>query len=415
MAGINGPRQAPYPVWLEKSTVWTGHTSTPRRCMGKTADELPTWPKATEDWIDRMVCTGAFCRTPAYARRHATPRDRLSRRTRRARLARVTTTQTWTSRLPGLGIALAAALVGWAINTRVALLSPLLVALVLGMVVGNTLPLPDRVRPGLHFAAKPLLRAGIVLLGLSISFGSIWALGLPMIAVVIVVTFATFLFTTALAKRMGLSSELGLLVGAGCSICGAAAIAGMDGVVGADEDDVASAVGIITLFGLIAIPVIPLAATALHLSPAQAGAWVGASTHEVAQVVAAAGTIGGAALSTAVVVKLTRVLLLAPMVAGIAATRRDHGDDGKRPPLVPLFVIGFLVAVALRSFVPLPAAALHVAQIAQTLLLAMAMFALGAGVRLRALVTTGGRSLLLGAIASLFIALVGFGGALVAA
>lgn len=327
----------------------------------------------------------------------------------------MTTTQTWLSRLPGIGVALVAALIGWAVNTRVSLLSPLLVALVLGMVVGNTIPLPDRVRPGLQFAAKPLLRAGIVLLGLSISFGSIWALGLPMIGAVILVTFATFLFTTALARRMGLSSELGLLVGAGCSICGAAAIAGMDGVVGADEDDVASAVGIITLFGLVAIPVIPLAAAGLRLSPARAGAWVGASTHEVAQVVAAAGTLGGAALSTAVVVKLTRVLLLAPMVAGVAAMRRDRAADGKRPPLVPVFVIGFLVGVALRSFVPLPAELLHVAQVAQTLLLAMAMFALGAGVRLRALVTTGGRSLLLGAISSVVIALLGLGGALVAA
>lgn len=336
-------------------------------------------------------------------------------RARDARLAGVTTTQTWLSRLPGIGIALVAALLGWAVNSRVSLLSPLLVALVMGVVIGNTLPLPQRVRPGLQFAAKPLLRVGIVLLGLSISFGSIWALGLPMIGAVIVVTFATFLFTTALARRMGLSNELGLLVGAGCSICGAAAIAGVDGVVGAEEDDVASAVGIITLFGLIAIPVIPLAATGLHLSPAQAGAWVGASTHEVAQVVAAAGTLGGAALATAVVVKLTRVLLLAPMVAGIAAIRRDRTADGTRPPLVPLFVLGFLVAVALRSFVPLPAGVLHVAQLAQTLLLAMAMFALGAGVRVRALVTTGGRSLLLGAIASVFIALVGLGGALVAA
>ncbi|WP_460771489.1 YeiH family protein [Mariniluteicoccus flavus] len=319
----------------------------------------------------------------------------------------------WAGRLAGLAVAVGAALVGWLVNRWVPLLSPLLVALLLGIVAGNATRLPEVLRPGLTFAAKPLLRAGIVLLGLQISFGSILGLGLPLVGVIVAVTACTFLLTTWLARRLGLPSELGLLVAAGCSICGAAAIAGMNGAVGADEDDVASAIGIITLFGLVAIPVIPLAATALGLPAEMAGAWAGASIHEVAQVVAAAGTIGAAALATAVVVKLTRVLLLAPMVAAVSAVRR-RSSTGPRPPLVPLFVVGFLVAVAVRSLVPLPAGLLGGAGIAQNLLLATAMFALGAGVRLRHLVTTGGRTVLLGAAASTFIAAAGLGGVLLA-
>lgn len=309
-------------------------------------------------------------------------------------------------------LCLAVAVAGMVVNHYVPLLSPLLVALVLGILAGNLLPLPDVLRPGLLYAAKPLLRLGIVLLGLQISFGAVWALGLPLLGVVVAATFLTFLFTTVLARRLGLRPELGLLVAAGCSICGAAAIAGMNGAVDAEEEDVASAVGIITFFGLLAIPAVPLLSGALRLPPEVFGAWSGASIHEVAQVVAAAGTVGGAALSVAVIVKLTRVLLLAPMVAGVTALNRRRAEDGTRPPLVPLFVLGFLVAVAIRSFVPVPPPVLDGVKLAQTLLLALAMFALGAGVHLRNLVTTGGRTIVTGAAATVFISAVSLAGIL---
>lgn len=305
--------------------------------------------------------------------------------------------------VPGLALALLMAALGWAVNRLIPLASPLLVALLVGIVLGNAVALPEAVRPGLALSAKFLLRCGVVLLGVQVSLSAIAALGWPLIVLVVGATVVTFLLTAAVARRLGVRPAAGLLIAAGCSICGAAAIAGMNGAVDAEEDEVATAIGIITLFGLIAIPVVVVTGGLLGL-PAQAfGAWSGASIHEVAQVVAAAGTVGGAALTTAVVVKLTRVVMLAPLVAGVAAINRRQVTSGRRPALVPWFVIGFMVAVCVRSFAPLPAAFFSGAQIVQTLLLAMAMFGLGAGVPLGRLLRNGGRPLMVGAIASVFL------------
>ena len=141
------------------------------------------------------------------------------------------------------------------------------------------------------------------------------------------------------AKRM--------LIAGGFSICGAAAVAAVDGVIQTDKDEeVVTAVALVVVFGTLMIPFVPFASSLLGFSSGEAGLWAGASTHEVAQVVAAGGVIGGGALAVAVIVKLARVLLLAPVMAvvGVAHRRRTGADaSGKRPPLVPLFVLAFLI------------------------------------------------------------------------
>lgn len=305
--------------------------------------------------------------------------------------------------VPGAGACLVVAALGLALNQVVPLVSPLLLALIVGIVAGNLLRLPRSLSPGLMLCARSLLRWGIVLLGLQISFAAIWKLGPALLAMVVLTTALTFVFTTWLARRMGLTVGRGMLIAAGCSICGASAIAGVRGIVDADEEDVAASVGIITFFGLLAIPIVPLLASLLRLPAEALGGWSGASIHEVAQVVAAAGTVGGVALSTAVIVKLTRVLLLAPLVAGLSALRHRHAARDSRPALVPWFVTGFVAMVTLRSVVTLPPTLLSGLQTVQTLLLAAAMSALGAGVHLRTLARNGRNSIAVGAISSAFI------------
>jgi uncharacterized integral membrane protein (TIGR00698 family) len=224
-----------------------------------------------------------------------------------------------------------------------------------------------------------------------------------------------------LGARLGLSWTHRLLIGCGFSICGAAAVAAVDGVVEADEEETASAVALVVLFGTAMIGVVPLVAAALGLSPAAAGIWAGASVHEVAQVVAAGGAVGGGALAVAVVVKLGRVLLLAPVVAWVSWRRRAALDsaardahDIRRPALLPGFVLGFLALVALRTWVTPPGWVLESASLAQTLLLAAAMFALGCGVRLARLRAAGAAPFLLAALATAWVGLLGLGGALLA-
>jgi uncharacterized membrane protein YadS len=135
--------------------------------------------------------------------------------------------------------------------------------------------------------------------------------------------------------------------------------------------------------------------------------------HDVGQVVATAQIAGSAALAVAVVVKLTRVLTLAPIVAiaSVVERRRQVGTDltTKRPPIVPLFVAGFIVAMLLRTFLPIPTLVLNDANTLQTALLAMALFGLGSAVRLRTVIGTGWRALAVGLLSWVLVAALSLG------
>lgn len=262
--------------------------------------------------------------------------------------------------------------------------------------------------PGLKFSSRSLMRAGIVLLGLKLSLVDIAALGWGAIVVVVGIVLATFALTWALGRALRLPGREPLLLAAGFSICGASAIGAMAGATRAKEQEQATPVALVTLCGTLAIAVLPALQDPLALSNAQFGHWVGASVHDVGQVVATAQVAGASALAVAVVVKLTRVVMLAPMVAVAAAvTRRGGESGGSRPAIVPLFVVGFLAAVLLRTLLPMPAGLLAVADTAQTWLLAVALVALGSAVRVRALLTTGWRALVVALVSWAAIAAMG--------
>ncbi|MFI1336671.1 YeiH family protein [Streptomyces sp. NPDC020845] len=286
-------------------------------------------------------------------------------------------------------------------------------------------------RAGLSFAGKRLMRLGVVLLGLKLSLDDVLGLGWASVAMVCGVVAATFFGTWWLGRRMGLRGDQPLLVATGYAICGASAIGAVSEVSDSDERDVATSVALVTLCGTLAIAVLPLLQHPLGLSDARFGRWVGASVHDVGQVVAAAQTAGPSALGEAVLVKLMRVALLAPLVAAVAISvraRRARGTEQaqlglgeeagrtapttRRPPLVPLFVLGFLAMVAVRSTGRLPSAALDTAATAQELLLAAALFGLGSAVHLPSLARTGGRVAALGLCAWVVVAGVGYGGVL---
>ncbi len=321
--------------------------------------------------------------------------------------------------LPGVAFAAAGTAVAFIINLFVPILSPLTAGVLLGVVLANTGLVTSRVQPGLAISTRRLLRAGVVFLGLQLSLLDVIGLGVPLLVLVVVVVVFGFVFTQWIGQRMGLSRDLSLLTAAGFSICGASAIAAMEGATTANEDEVATSIALVTIFGTIALFGWPLLQHALHLGNEAYGAWAGASVHEVAQVVAAASPAGEEALATAVVVKLARVIMLAPLVAAVAyaARRRSKADPdsgGKRAPLVPLFVLGFLIMVVIRTTGVLPQGLLDAAKIFTTALLAAALFGLGTGVRVRILLATGPRALALGAVSTVVIAVVAYAGVLLA-
>ena len=302
--------------------------------------------------------------------------------------------------------------------------SSLVVGIALGAVVANTLGVPAVLAPGVRFGARTLLRAGIVVLGLRLSLGDVVGLGADGLLVVMMVVIVTFFGTQWIARQLGIGRDLGLLVATGYSICGASAIAAVNGVVHADEEETAYAITLVTIAGTLSIFVLPFVADRIGLVGAEFGTWVGASVHDVGQVVATASTGDAAALEAATVVKLTRVVLLAPLVALVSLSARRRApktlsaasNDAaveQHPPLLPLFVIGFLAAMLVRSSGVLSDEALDVAADVEKILLTVALVSMGMGVRVGQMRRLGARPLVLGLLAWVLVAGTAYVGTLI--
>jgi len=322
----------------------------------------------------------------------------------------------WARYVPGLLLVAAGVAVAFLVNHLVPVASALTVAVGLGVLTRNLGLVRARALPGTRFATRRLLRAGVVLLGLQLAVTEVLRLPRGVLLGVVLTVAVTFAATLVVGRLLRVRPGTTLLVATGFSICGASAAAAMDAVSDSDEEDLATAVALVTIFGGVALVALPLLCGPLGLDATAAGTWAGASVHEVAQVVAAASPAGAAALSVAVVVKLTRVVLLAPVVAGYSLLhrRRRASSDGRRPPVVPLFVVGFVAMVALRGTAVLPGSVLDGARVVTTLLLAGALFGLGTGVHVRSLVRTGGRAFTLGLVSTLVAAVTSLVAVLVA-
>ena len=346
------------------------------------------------------------------------------------------------SKLPGLALAALGVATAGAVHLLLPAVPMLTAAVVLGILAAH-LPgartlVRGLARPGLSLAGKRLMRLGVVLLGLKLSVGDIIGLGWPTVAMVVVVVAATFTGTQWLGRRLGLPGDQPLLIATGYSICGASAICAVSEVRESEERDVATSVALVTLCGTLAIAVLPLLHHPLGLDDGQFGRWIGAGVHDVGQVVAAAQTAGPHALGQAVLVKLMRVALLAPLVAAVVLSVRARANAEartarirtgtaadaatsaeeirtQRPPLIPLFVLGFLLMVAARTTGWLPGSALGLAGTLQEVLLAAALFGLGSAVHLPTLARTGWRVAALGLCSWMVIAGVSYGGVLLTA
>lgn len=320
------------------------------------------------------------------------------------------------SLLPGLSLCLAiAALAVWLgeipfVKDRLHL-GALLLVIVLGMLWKTILPPPAWALPGIDAAQRPLLRAGVALLGFKLSLSGLASVGWQALVVVLVSTTAALAFGWWLADRMGLPHKLGLLLGVGTAVCGASAIVAAESVVQGERKDVAASLGVITLLGTVGILVYPLVAKLTGMPQFLYGVWDGASLHEMAQVVAAGSAVGDEALRVATVVKLARIAMLAPIVLFLAWTMRRHGEesgDAKVAP-VPWFLVLFVVFVAINSFVRLPESVLGWLNGAGLWVLAIGMAGVGLQTGFSDVKEAGGRAVLVGLLQWLFLAALSFG------
>lgn len=308
------------------------------------------------------------------------------------------------TRLPGVALALLIGLAGLALAALPVFsrlqLSALTLAIVLGMLIGNLAGtrLPPQLTPGIAFSQRNLLRAGIVLYGLRISFQQIAAIGVEALLLDVLIVVSTLGLGLWIGRHwLGLDRDTALLTACGSAICGAAAVLATERVLKPDPGKVAIAVAGVVLFGTLNIFLYPQLAHWLSLPSDVYGIYTGATVHEVAQVVAAGNAVDATAADTAVIVKLTRVLLLVPFlfVLGAWQARREGGGAGAIQ--VPWFALGFVGVCALNSVVQLPPA-LHARLLdLDTLLLAIAMGALGLETRFSRLRALGPKPLLLAA------------------
>ncbi|AZN28961.1 putative sulfate exporter family transporter [Flaviflexus salsibiostraticola] len=303
---------------------------------------------------------------------------------------------------PGVTACLAAGIASLLLQKLVPGASALLVAIIAGIALANIVTLPEWIEPGRAVASKKVLRFGIVLLGFSISLGDIAALGWGVVLTVILTVFIGLFGTIAIGRRLGVSHSQSVLIGAGFSICGAAAVAGVESTIRRKDSEVATAIGLVVIYGTLMIGIVPLVLGLVGFDDRLNGLIAGASIHEVAQVVAVGGIMGGGVLTVAVIVKLARVLMLAPVIAVLNLMERGRGTGVQGSP-VPAFVAGFIAATIVTTFVDLPGVLLSAISIVQTICLASAMFALGLGIRFSAFKQVGFRPVLLGALSTLLV------------
>jgi len=235
-------------------------------------------------------------------------------------------------------------------------ISPLVIGIVLGIFYANTLgnSIPQAWEAGITFSGKKVLRFAIVFYGFQITFQQIGSVGMAGFSASLIMLVSTFVLGTIISiKWFKLDRDTSMLMASGASVCGAAAVAATEPVLKPEAYKVTLAISMVVLFGTISMFVYPAIYPFLDMSPAEFGIYVGGSIHEVAQVVAVGGSITGAA-DNAIIVKMTRVMLIAPMLILLAwylsiEAKKASATKQKIPVVIPWFAVYFVIMAGVNS------------------------------------------------------------------
>ena len=336
--------------------------------------------------------------------------------------------------LPGLILALILAFAGQYLSKFIGIdlmglpkspVSAIMMAIILGIIIRNTISLPATFQPGIRFGLVRVLRLGIVLLGIRLSLGEVGTIGLQALPIIFGVVASALIIVTYFSKKLGLSAKLGTLLAVGTSICGATAIVATAPTIAAKDDEVAYSVACITLFGVVAMLVYPFAAHWFFGDDVFAsGLFMGTSVHETAQV-AGAGLVyqqyygDPQALDVATVTKLVRNLGMLLIIPLMAVLYHRNSSDGTVAPkwytMIPLFVVGFACMSLIRTVGDMgdlafgfidpeqwKAIVKHTKEIAE-ICLAVAMAAVGLGTSIKGLRDIGMKPLAMGLFSALLV------------
>jgi uncharacterized integral membrane protein (TIGR00698 family) len=289
-------------------------------------------------------------------------------------------------------IILAGVALAYLVNQFEGAISPLFFSMVLGIIMGNAIDWSEG-KDAITFASKRILRLGVVFLGFQISIDKFIEVGPRGLLAVALIVITVFLSLRILSKKFGLSDSLGTLIAGGFAICGATAIAAISSTRKSEERDVSYAVAVVTLCGTLSVFVIPTVATLLGLSDPTIGAWIGAAVHDVGQVIAAAAMVSDEALDSAVIVKLTRVVLLIPLILFLA--RGSAGSKSMRKA-TPTFVFAFVACALIVNALSLPESVIEIGKESSKVLLSIGLFGMGLSVKWSQIRALGAKPVLFG-------------------
>lgn len=300
-----------------------------------------------------------------------------------------------------LGVAIA-----FLVNSFQGAISPLFLSLLFGLLITNIIGWSES--EVMNFVAKKALRLGVILLGFQISLDQLVEIGLKGVAAVTIVVVGVFFGVRLITRRLGLSQPLSTFIASGFAICGATAIAAVSSTLlkGKSEEerkererDISYAVAIVALCGTLSIFVLPLFGQLLGLSDSMTGAWIGAAVHDVGQVVATAALVSDEAVETSIIVKLTRVVMLIPLVIFLARESARESGEVSRAALrksLPVFVFFFVMVAILNNLFAFNSSIVDLGIEGSKVFLSLGLFAMGLGVKWKSIARLGARPMVIG-------------------
>lgn len=281
-------------------------------------------------------------------------------------------------------------------------------AIIIGLVLKNTVGVGEDFQPGIKFSAKKVLQWSIILLGFSLNIQDIGKTGATSISVTLVTIAVAFIVAFLVGKWLKIPTNLKILVGVGTAICGGSAIAAVAPIIEADDDEVALSVSTIFLFNILAVFLFPFFGHLMQLSDAGFGLWAGTAINDTSSVVAAGYSFSETAGDYATIVKLTRATLIIPVslvIAGIQIFKKKKTSDTVSiKQIFPWFILWFLVASIISSTGILPAGFIAAAKWTSRFMIAMALGSIGLTANVKDMLKTGTKPVLLGLITWFFVA-----------
>ncbi|MCY1598133.1 YeiH family protein [Staphylococcus pettenkoferi] len=306
------------------------------------------------------------------------------------------------NRLKGLILTVSIAVIATILGTWLPIIGSAIFAIVIGMIIGNIWRVPDTFQPRIKFSSKKVLHYSIIVLGFTLSFQSIGSVGWKSLPIIFITLIVAFLIVYLLLKLLHIDENIGILIGVGTSICGGSAIAATSPVIRAKESEVAFSISTVFLFNLIAVFIFPPMGHLFHMSQTAFGYFSGTAINDTSSVIAASSIYGHQALQTGAIVKLTRTLMIIPVVLFFAVRTmnkmKSKDANVSIVKIFPWFVVGFILASLISTVFNFSPAVIHVFQKISLFFISIAMAGIGLGVNFKQFKEAGFKPILLGLI-----------------